>query len=57
MYFYPGGERCVVDGSDAVCEPRSMFGDRKEGGMERVHSECNDRDQNTCRSCYRKDVG
>ena len=31
MYFYPGGERCVVAGSDAACEPRSMFGTEGRG--------------------------
>ena len=31
MYFYAGGEGCVIDGSDTVREPRSMFGDRRGG--------------------------
>ena len=29
MDFCPGGEGCVIDGSDAISEPRFMFGDRR----------------------------
>ena len=45
MYFSPSGEGCVINGSDAVRTPRSMSGDRRGRGKERVCSGCSARDQ------------